>query len=67
MITTGEMASIAITIITTVFGAYVAIRVAIKGLEKDVVHIKKDLDGIAAFIGTPTALARLKTKEETNA
>lgn len=58
------LGGLALANLSAIVGSYISMRIAIAELKLITKQNTKDINGIAAFVGTPTALARTKAGTE---
>lgn len=57
------LGGLALANLGAIVGSYVSMRIAIAELKIQVAQNTKDINGLAGFVGTPTAMARTKVGE----
>lgn len=58
-----ENKELVFNVIATALAAWISVKMSIARLEVKVDTLIKDVDGIAEFVGTPRAIARIKQKK----
>lgn len=55
------LGGLAVANLAGIVGSWISMRIAIAELKVEVKRNTKDIDGIASFVGTPTAFARIRS------